>query len=70
MQLASILPPSNGHQRVTCEPKAMTMPGTEAHINVQSQDESHVMIDYFTAKAEPNYMPNHSEITITIPNHQ
>jgi hypothetical protein len=26
----------------------MTMPGAEAHINAQSQDESHVMIDYFT----------------------
>ena len=26
----------------------MTMPGAEAHINVQRQDESHVMIDYFT----------------------
>ena len=25
------------------------MPGAEAHIAVQSQDESHVMIDYFTA---------------------
>jgi len=30
------------------EPTAMTMPGAEAHINVQRQDESHVMIDYFT----------------------
>jgi len=26
----------------------MTMPGAEAHINAQIQDESHVMIDYFT----------------------
>jgi len=26
----------------------MTMPGAEAHINAQNQDESHVMIDYFT----------------------
>jgi len=27
---------------------AMTIPGAEAHIIVQSQDEIHVMIDYFT----------------------
>jgi len=31
------------------------MPGAEAHSNAQSQDESHVMIDYFT------------EITLPIP---
>ena len=30
------------------EPTAMTMPGAEAHINVQNQDVSHVMIDDFT----------------------
>jgi len=35
-----ILPPSNGHQRVTWEPTAMTMPGATAHIIAQSQDET------------------------------
>jgi hypothetical protein len=63
----------------------MTMPGAEVHINVQSQEEIHV-IDFFPilpqpiptmayaqtqlneAKAEPNYMSNHREITIIIPN--
>jgi len=29
------------------EPTAMTMPAVEAHINVQNQDESHVMISNF-----------------------
>jgi len=47
MQLASILPPTSGHRecymRIT-----VTIPGAEAHIFVQSQNEIHVMIDYFT----------------------
>jgi len=47
MQLASIQPPPSGqpecYMRITD-----TMPQAEAHIIVQSQDEIHVMIDYFT----------------------
>jgi len=46
MQLASILPPPSGHRecymRIT-----VTTPGARAHITVQSQDEIHVMIDFF-----------------------
>jgi hypothetical protein len=47
MQLASILPPLSGHGECYMRTTVM-MPGAEADINVQSQDESHVMIDYFT----------------------
>jgi len=47
MQLASILPPPSGH-RECYRQIPVTMPGAEDHINVQSQDEIYVMIDYFT----------------------
>jgi len=35
-----IQPPSNGHQQVTWEPLAMTMPGAKAYIIAQSHDEA------------------------------
>jgi len=48
MQLASILPPSNCHHWTTWESTAMTMPGVEAHMIIQSQGGIHVMIDHLT----------------------
>jgi hypothetical protein len=45
MQLASILPPPSGHRECYTQ-FTVTMPGAEAHIVVQSQDETHVMIDF------------------------
>jgi hypothetical protein len=47
MQLASLLPPPSGHRECYMR-TAVMIPGAEAHIAVQSQDEIHVMIDYFT----------------------
>jgi hypothetical protein len=44
MQLASILPPPSGHRECYMR-TAVMMPGAEAHIAVQSQDEIH-MIDF------------------------
>ena len=47
MQFTSILPPSNCHRECYMR-TTVTMLGAEDHIAVQSQDEIHVMIDYFT----------------------
>ena len=47
MQLASILPPTSGHRECYMQITGM-MPGAEAHIVVQSQDEIHVMIVFLT----------------------
>jgi len=66
MQLASIVPPLSGHckcyMRIT-----VTIPGAETHIIVRSQDAIHKQP--YEVKAEPNYLSNHEEITITIPIH-
>jgi len=47
IQLASILPPPSGHRKCYMQ-FTVTMPGAEAHIVVQRQNEILVMIDYFT----------------------
>jgi len=48
MQLASILPVSNGYQRVTWEMTAMMLAGAEAQIIVRSRGRIQVIIDYST----------------------
>jgi hypothetical protein len=47
MQLPSILPPPSGHRECYIL-LTVTMPGAEAHIVVQSQDEIDVMIVFLT----------------------
>jgi hypothetical protein len=52
-QLASILQPTGGHCK--CDMRiAVTIPGAEAHIFVPSQNEIHMMINYFTDDTQAN----------------